>query len=46
MSVQRKCSENFDVFNSRDDIYLAFTEKRSNFCLFILYLLEELRSII
>ena len=35
-------SENFDVFNSRDDIYLVFTEKNVIF-LFIIYFLEEFR---
>ena len=29
-------NENFDVFNSRDEIYLVFTLKKVNF-LFILY---------
>ena len=33
-------NENFDVYNSRDDIYLLFTIK-VNF-LFILYFLEDL----
>ena len=37
-------SENFDVFNSQDDIYLVFTERKSNF-LFILYSLEDLQLI-
>ena len=32
----RSTSENFYVFNSRDKIYLVFTEKKANF-LFILY---------
>ena len=32
----RSTSENFDVFNSRDEIYLVFTEAKANF-LFILY---------
>ena len=32
-------NENFDVFNSRDDIYLVFT-KKVNF-LFILYFIED-----
>ena len=31
----RSTSENFDVFNSRDEIYLVFTEKKHFF--FILY---------
>ena len=33
----RSTSENFDVFNSLDEIYLVFTEKKANF-LFILYI--------
>ena len=32
----RSTSEIFDVFNSRDEIYLVFTEKKANF-LFILH---------
>ena len=32
----RSTSENFYVFNSRDEIYLVFTAKKANF-LFILY---------
>ena len=36
-------NENFDVFNSRDEIYLVFT-KKVNF-LFILYFLEDLQLI-
>ena len=32
----RSTSENYDVFNSQDEIYLVFTEKKANF-LFILY---------
>ena len=32
----RSTSENYYVFNSRDEIYLVFTEKKANF-LFILY---------
>ena len=31
-------SDNFDVLNSRDEIFLVFTPKKVNF-LFILYLL-------
>ena len=31
-------SENSDVFNTKDEIYLVFTEKNVNF-LFILYFL-------
>ena len=34
----RSTSENSDVFNSRDEIYLVFTEKKVNF-IFILYFL-------
>ena len=34
----RSTSENFDVFNSRDDIYLVFTEKSKFSLYFILYL--------
>ena len=34
-SLVRSTSVNYDVFNSRDDIYLVFTEKKVNF-LFIL----------
>ena len=30
----RSASENFDVFNPRDDIYLIFTEKKKIFFLF------------
>ena len=37
----RSTNENFDVFNSRDDIYLVFT-KKVNF-LFILYFKEDLQ---
>ena len=43
-SRARNTSVNFDVFNSRDDIYLVFTEKKVS-CLFILYFLEDLRLI-
>ena len=39
----RSTNENFDVFNSRDEIYLVFT-KKVNF-LFILYFLEDLQLI-
>ena len=41
----RSTSENFNVFNSLDKIYLVFTEKKqisSNF-LFVLYFLDQLR---
>ena len=41
MSAQQ--NENFDVFNSRDEIYLVFT-KKVHF-LFILYFLEDLQLI-
>ena len=34
--------ENSDVFKSRDEIYLVFTEKKVNF-LFILYFFRDLR---
>ena len=34
-------SEIFDIFNSLDDIYLVFAEKKVNF-LFLLYFLEDL----
>ena len=37
-------SENFDVFNSPDEVNLVFTSKKVNF-LFILYFLEDLRLI-
>ena len=40
----RSTNESFDVFNSRDDIYLVFT-KKVNF-LFILYFLDDLQFII
>ena len=33
----RSTSENFDVFNSRDEIYLVFTEKKHFFFYFIQY---------
>ena len=36
--------ENSDVFNSRDEIYLVFTEKKVNF-FFILYFFRDLRLI-
>ena len=39
----RSTNENFDVFNSRGEIYLVFT-KKVNF-LFILYVLEDLQLI-
>ena len=42
-SLERSTNENFDVFNSRDDIYLVFT-KKVNF-LFILYFLEDLQLV-
>ena len=37
----RSTNENFDVFNSRDKIYLVFTEKSK--CFFILYFLGDLQ---
>ena len=43
-SRARCTSEKFNVFNSRDDIYLVFTENKVIF-LFILYFLEDLRLI-
>ena len=43
-SQVRSASENFDVFNSRDDILLAFTVKKVNFLL-TLYFLEDSRLI-
>ena len=33
----RSTSENFDVFNSRDEIYLVFTEKKTTNFLFIFF---------
>ena len=33
----RSTSENFDVFNSRDEIYLVFTEKKVNFLFILLF---------
>ena len=33
----RSKSENFDVFNSRDDIYLVFTEKKKKKIFFLFY---------
>ena len=38
----RSTVENSDVFKSRDEIYLVFTEKKVNF-LFILYFFRDLR---
>ena len=38
-------STNSDVFNSRDEIYLVFTEKKINFR-FILYFFEDLRELL
>ena len=32
----RSTSENFDVFNSRDEIYLVFTEKKSKFSFYFM----------
>ena len=37
-------NENFDGFNSRNEIYLVFTKKKVIF-LFILYFLEDLQLI-
>ena len=42
-SLVRSTNENFDVFNSRDEMYLVFTIKVS--FLFILYFLENLQLI-
>ena len=39
----RSTNENFDVFNSRDEIYLVFTKKKYFF--FNLYFLEDLQLI-
>ena len=44
LSWVRSTNENFDVFNSRGEIYLVVT-KKVNF-LFILYFLEDLQLII
>ena len=33
----RSTSENFDVFNSRDEIYLVFTEKKSKFSFYFTF---------
>ena len=38
-------NENFDVFNSRDEIYLVFTKKKRVNFLFILHFLEDLQLI-
>ena len=32
----RSTSENFDVFNSRDEIYLVFTEKKNKFSFYFI----------
>ena len=40
----RSTNENFDFFNSRDEIYLVFTSKKVNF-LFIFYFFEDLQLI-
>ena len=42
-SLVRSTNENFNVFNSRDEMYLVFTKKAS--FLFILYFLEDLQLI-
>ena len=41
-----ECVENFDVFNSRDEIYLVFTKKKKKKKkkLFILYFFRRFRS--
>ena len=41
----RSTIENFDILNSRDDVYLVFTDKKIYSCLSILYFLEDLQSI-
>ena len=41
----RSASENSDVFNSRDEIYSIFTEKKRVNFLFILYFFGDLRLI-
>ena len=33
----RSTNENFDVFNSRDEIYLVFTEKKKSNFFFLFY---------
>ena len=40
----RSTNVNFDVFNSRDEIYLVFT-KKSKFSLYFLLCLEDLQLI-
>ena len=35
-SLVRSTSVNYDVFNSRDDIYLVFTEKKSKFSFYFI----------
>ena len=37
----RSTSENFDVFNSRDEIYLVFTSKKVNFPFILSNFLEK-----
>ena len=37
----RSTSENSDVFHSRDEIYLVFTEKRKFYFYFILFIKKE-----
>ena len=37
-SLVHSTNENSDVFNSRDKIYLIFTEKKVNFLFFLLFL--------
>ena len=40
----RSTNENFDVFNSRDEIYLVFT-KKVNFLFILYFFLEDLQFI-
>ena len=41
----RSTNENFDVFNSRDEIYLVFTKKKSKFSFYFILFLEDLQLI-
>ena len=41
----RSTNENFDVFNSRDEIYLVFTSKKINFLFILYFFLEDLQLI-
>ena len=40
-SLVLRTRENFDVFNSRHEIHLVFTEKKKQIFFFILYFLEK-----